>query len=144
MFFSFQDRYKNRDRHDRHDRYDRYSDRDKYSRDERMRMHDDPTVRKRKDDKNDKYMGSLSEGQKRQDKESSSGSDVGDIDIDDEDEEEKIIEMRRKKREELLKVISYNHTKSFIRIDLFYFFDTEIVGWRKRWSTEKAQRFIYR
>lgn len=48
-------------------------------------------------------MGSLSEGQK-QDKESTSGSDVGDIDIDDEDEEEKIIEMRRKKREELLKV----------------------------------------
>lgn len=47
-------------------------------------------------------MGSLSEGQKH--KESSSGSDVGDIDIDDEDEEEKIIEMRRKKREELLKV----------------------------------------
>lgn len=59
--------------------------------------------RKRKDDKNDKYMGSLSEGQ-NQHKESSSGSEVGDIDIDDEDEEEKIIEMRRKKREELLKV----------------------------------------
>lgn len=48
-------------------------------------------------------MGSLSEGQKH--KESSSGSEVGDIDIDDEDEEEKIIEMRRKKREELMKVI---------------------------------------
>lgn len=47
-------------------------------------------------------MGSLSEGQKH--KESSSGSEVGDIDIDDEDEEEKIIELRRKKREELLKV----------------------------------------
>lgn len=47
-------------------------------------------------------MGSLSEGQKH--KESSSGSELGDIDIDDEDEEEKIIEMRRKKREELLKV----------------------------------------
>lgn len=48
-------------------------------------------------------MGSLSEGQ--QHKESSSGSELGDIDIDDEDEEEKIIEMRRKKREELMKVI---------------------------------------
>lgn len=58
--------------------------------------------RKRKDERNDKYMGSLSEGQKN--KESSSGSELGDIDIDDEDEEEKIIEMRRKKREELMKV----------------------------------------
>lgn len=58
--------------------------------------------RKRKDDKNDKYMGSLSEGQKH--RESSSGSEVGDIDIDDDDEEERIIEMRRKKREELMKV----------------------------------------
>lgn len=48
-------------------------------------------------------MGSLSEGQKH--KESSSGSEVGDIDIDDEDEEEKIIEMRRRKREELMKVV---------------------------------------
>lgn len=47
-------------------------------------------------------MGSLSEGQKHKD--SSSGSEVCDIDIDDEDEEEKIIEMRRKKREELMKV----------------------------------------
>lgn len=49
-------------------------------------------------------MGSLSEGQKH--KESSSGSEMGDIDIDDDDEEERIIEMRRKKREELVKVIS--------------------------------------
>lgn len=48
-------------------------------------------------------MGSLSEGQKHKD--SSSGSEMGDIDIDDDDEEEKIIEMRRKKREELMKVI---------------------------------------
>lgn len=47
-------------------------------------------------------MGSLSEGQKH--KESSSGSELGDIDIDDDDEEERIIEMRRKKREELMKV----------------------------------------
>lgn len=47
-------------------------------------------------------MGSLSEGQKHKD--SSSGSELGDIDIDDDDEEERIIEMRRKKREELMKV----------------------------------------
>lgn len=58
--------------------------------------------RKRKDERSDKFMGSLSEGQKH--KESSSGSELGDIDIDDDDEEEKIIEMRRKKREELMKV----------------------------------------
>lgn len=67
--------------------------------------------RKRKDDRNDKYMGSLSEGQKH--KESSSGSELGDIDIDDEDEEEKIIEMRRKKREELMKVQHYCNKINF-------------------------------
>lgn len=66
--------------------------------------------RKKKEERSDKYMGSLSEGQKH--KESSSGSEVGDIDIDDEDEEEKIIEMRRKKREELLKVRELILTKS--------------------------------
>lgn len=73
----------------------------KHSRDEKHRSED--ASRKRKDERSDKYMGSLSEGQKH--KESSSGSEVGDIDIDEEDEEEKIIEMRRKKREELMKVI---------------------------------------
>ncbi|XP_075147453.1 pre-mRNA processing factor 4 kinase isoform X2 [Haematobia irritans] len=52
----------------------------------------------------DRYRGSLSEGQKVQQVESSSEEDVNlDIDIDEEDEEEKIIEMRRKQREELLK-----------------------------------------
>lgn len=55
-------------------------------------------------------MGSLSEGQKH--KESSSGSELGDIDIDDDDEEERIIEMRRKKREELMKVIQTNDNKN--------------------------------
>lgn len=45
----------------------------------------------------------MSEGLKQQ-KESSSDSELGDIDIDDEEDEEKIIEKRRKQREELLKV----------------------------------------
>ncbi|XP_017010775.2 serine/threonine-protein kinase PRP4 homolog [Drosophila takahashii] len=52
----------------------------------------------------DRYKGSLSEGQKKHDKESSDeGADL-DIDIaEDDDDEERIIEQRRKKREELLK-----------------------------------------
>jgi len=54
----------------------------------------------------DRYKGSLSEGQKKHDKESSDEeANLLDIDIDeDEDDEERIIEQRRKKREELLKV----------------------------------------
>ncbi|XP_016957237.1 serine/threonine-protein kinase PRP4 homolog [Drosophila biarmipes] len=53
----------------------------------------------------DRYKGSLSEGQKKHDKESSDEeANLLDIDIDeDEDDEERIIEQRRKKREELLK-----------------------------------------
>uniref|UniRef100_T1PK18 Serine/threonine-protein kinase PRP4 homolog n=1 Tax=Musca domestica TaxID=7370 RepID=T1PK18_MUSDO len=52
----------------------------------------------------DRYRGSLSEGQKTQQIDSSSDEDVNlDIDIDEDDDEEKIIEMRRKQREELLK-----------------------------------------
>ncbi|XP_037722504.1 serine/threonine-protein kinase PRP4 homolog [Drosophila subpulchrella] len=53
----------------------------------------------------DRYKGSLSEGQKKHDKESSDEeANILDIDIDeDEDDEERIIEQRRKKREELLK-----------------------------------------
>ncbi|XP_014097443.2 serine/threonine-protein kinase PRP4 homolog [Bactrocera oleae] len=53
----------------------------------------------------DRYRGSLSEGQKAEVKDASSDDgDNLDIDInEDEDEEEKIIEMRRKQREELLK-----------------------------------------
>ncbi|XP_036345116.1 serine/threonine-protein kinase PRP4 homolog [Rhagoletis pomonella] len=58
-----------------------------------------------RDREKDRYRGSLSEGQKAEIRESSSEDD-GHLDIDineDEDEEEKIIEMRRKQREELLK-----------------------------------------
>ncbi|XP_059218097.1 serine/threonine-protein kinase PRP4 homolog [Stomoxys calcitrans] len=52
----------------------------------------------------DRYRGSLSEGQKVQQADSSTDEEVNiDIDIDEEDDEEKIIEMRRKQREELLK-----------------------------------------
>ncbi|XP_016982029.1 serine/threonine-protein kinase PRP4 homolog isoform X2 [Drosophila rhopaloa] len=52
----------------------------------------------------DRYKGSLSEGQKKHDKESSDEEVNLDIDIDeDDDDEELIIELRRKKREELLK-----------------------------------------
>lgn len=52
----------------------------------------------------DRYKGSLSEGQKMHDKESSDEDVNLDIDInDDEDDEERIIEQRRKRREELLK-----------------------------------------
>ncbi|XP_055843574.1 serine/threonine-protein kinase PRP4 homolog [Episyrphus balteatus] len=60
----------------------------------------------RKEERPDRYRGSLSEGQKDRPKESSSsGSDdeLNNIDINDDDDEEKIIEMRRKRREELLK-----------------------------------------
>uniref|UniRef100_A0A182QUI4 Serine/threonine-protein kinase PRP4 homolog n=1 Tax=Anopheles farauti TaxID=69004 RepID=A0A182QUI4_9DIPT len=50
----------------------------------------------------DRFKDSLSEGLKQQ-KESSSESEIADIDIDDEEDEEKIIEKRRKEREALLK-----------------------------------------
>ncbi|XP_035912246.1 serine/threonine-protein kinase PRP4 homolog isoform X2 [Anopheles stephensi] len=50
----------------------------------------------------DRFKDSLSEGLKQQ-KESSSDSEIADIDIDDEEDEEKIIEKRRKEREALLK-----------------------------------------
>ncbi|KAM7362549.1 pre-mRNA processing factor 4 kinase isoform 1-T1 [Cochliomyia hominivorax] len=61
-----------------------------------------------KDRERDRYRGSLSEGQKVQQKESSSDEEVDiNINIDeDEDDEEKIIEMRRKQREELLKKLA--------------------------------------
>lgn len=60
----------------------------------------------RKEERPDRYRGSLSEGQKDRQKESSSSSsdeELNNIDFNDEDDEEKIIEMRRKRREELLK-----------------------------------------
>ncbi|CAD7004151.1 unnamed protein product [Ceratitis capitata] len=57
-----------------------------------------------RDRERDRYRGSLSEGQKAEVKDTSSEDDNLDIDInEDEDEEERIIEMRRKQREELLK-----------------------------------------
>lgn len=54
-----------RDQYDRHDRYDRYGDKQKNSRDDRYRGED--SFRKRKDERSDKFMGSLSEGQKHKD-----------------------------------------------------------------------------
>lgn len=93
-----------RDR-DRDRERDRYNDRQRNYRDDR-RGYFEPQ-RKRREEKNDKFMGSLSEGQKPdRASSSSSDSDVGDIKLDDEDEEEKIIEMRRKKREELLRKLA--------------------------------------
>lgn len=53
----------------------------------------------------------MSEGLKQQ-KESSSDSELGDIDIDDEEDEEKIIEKRRKQREELLKKLGVTNEDS--------------------------------
>lgn len=70
--------------------------------------------RRRGEEKKDKFVGSLSEGQKP-DKESSSDSDVGNINVnDDDDDDEKIIEQRRKKREELLKVSGHKHVSEKI------------------------------
>lgn len=84
----------------------RYNDRQRNYRDDRQRGNAEQS-RKRREEKNDKFMGSLSEGQKPdRESNSSSGSDIGDIKLDDEDEEEKIIEMRRKNREELLKKLA--------------------------------------
>lgn len=65
----------------------------------------------RRKPEDDKYKDSLSEGLKQQ-KESSSDSEIGDIDIDDEEDEEKIIEKRRKQREELLKKLGANNDDS--------------------------------
>lgn len=67
----------------------------------------DGSKRRNRDRDCDQYRGSLSEGQTKRDKENSSDNDTDinlDINLDDEDDEEKIIEMRRKQREELLKV----------------------------------------
>lgn len=87
--------------------------RDRYDRDMDRGRDRDRGNRKR-EEKNDKFIGSLSEGQKA-DKESSSESDYGEINIkvndnEDEDDEEKIIEMRRKKREELMKKLATSQT----------------------------------
>lgn len=134
------ERDRNRDRYGRYDK--------KYSGNDRNRYNDEPTSsRKRKEERSDKFMGSLSEGQ-RPDKESSSGSEIADIDIDDEDDEEKIIQMRRKKREELLKVkllfcILQKCVSSQNNFDLFDF-NLEIVGCIKGKLTEKVRREFQR
>ncbi|KAH8302553.1 hypothetical protein KR044_008135, partial [Drosophila immigrans] len=62
----------------------------------------------------DRYKGSLSEGQKQHEKESSDEEDNSfDIDInEDDDDEERIIELRRKQREELLKKLGTNDQES--------------------------------
>ncbi|KAI9579987.1 hypothetical protein GQX74_000775 [Glossina fuscipes] len=62
----------------------------------------------------DHYRGSLSEGQNAQQNESTSDEDTNmDIDInEDDDDEEKIIEMRRKQREELLKKLGASNNKT--------------------------------
>ncbi|KAL1403654.1 hypothetical protein pipiens_005597 [Culex pipiens pipiens] len=88
----------------------RSRDRGRYDRDDRGgRNGRDRGGRRKPED--DKYKDSLSEGLKQQ-KESSSDSEIGDIDIDDEEDEEKIIEKRRKQREELLKKLGANNDDS--------------------------------
>lgn len=92
-----------------HSRSKAESDRKRERERERDRSGKDRNDRTDRD--RDRYRGSLSEGQRAQQKDSSSDEDVNlDISIDDEDDEEKIIEMRRKQREELLKV-SHNKLK---------------------------------
>uniref|UniRef100_A0A182KCM7 Serine/threonine-protein kinase PRP4 homolog n=1 Tax=Anopheles christyi TaxID=43041 RepID=A0A182KCM7_9DIPT len=59
----------------------------------------------------DRFKDSLSEGLKQL-KESSSESEIADIDIDDEEDEEKIIEKRRKEREALLKKLGVQNEDS--------------------------------
>ncbi|XP_037044330.1 serine/threonine-protein kinase prp4 [Bradysia coprophila] len=89
-------------------RNQRSRSRDRYDRDNMDRQRDRDRGNRKREEKNDKFVGSLSEGQKA-DKESSSDSEIGDIkvnDNEDEDDEEKIIEMRRKKREELMKKLA--------------------------------------
>ncbi|KAJ6633606.1 Serine/threonine-protein kinase PRP4 like, partial [Pseudolycoriella hygida] len=82
--------------------------RDRYDRDIADRGRERDRGHRKREEKNDKFIGSLSEGQKA-DKESSSDSEIGDIKVnynEDEDDEEKIIEQRRKKREELMKKLA--------------------------------------
>lgn len=97
------DREHSRRRERSHSRSKQESDRRRHERNERESGREgkggDGRVEK------DRYRGSLSEGQKAPVKDSSSDEEINlDIDINDDDDEEKIIEMRRKQREELLKV----------------------------------------
>ncbi|XP_061395100.1 serine/threonine-protein kinase PRP4 homolog [Musca vetustissima] len=83
-----------------HSRSKAESDRKRERDRDRQRSNRDRSERSDKD----RYRGSLSEGQKALQIDSSSDEDVNlDINIDEDDDEEKIIEMRRKQREELLK-----------------------------------------
>ncbi|XP_055390310.1 uncharacterized protein LOC129619201 isoform X2 [Condylostylus longicornis] len=107
------DRYRERDRRVRdrsHSRSKQESDmrRERERRDrERDRNRRDRSSRERgRRTERDKYKDSLSEGQKVEPEASSSENSVIDVDLDiqsDTDDEEKIIELRRKRREELLK-----------------------------------------
>lgn len=88
---------RNRDRRDS-PRNRRDSSRDRNSR----RYYDKERDRKGKSDA-DKYKDSLSEGLKHDKDSSSSESEITDIKIDEDEDEEKIIEKRRRQREELVK-----------------------------------------
>lgn len=88
------------------DRSNKYNDRDRHRGRDRSRERDrrDRDRYKGKNEKYDKYQGSLSEGLKQVVSGSDSDAEL-DIDInDDEEDEQLIIERRRKQREELLKV----------------------------------------
>lgn len=104
--FSSRDRNRMRSRSRDREREREREDRIRYDRDRNRR--DGRSKRKPEDDK---YKDSLSEGLKEQ-KESSTDSEIGDIDIDDEEDEEKIIEKRRKQREELLKKLGATNEDS--------------------------------
>ncbi|XP_058837159.1 serine/threonine-protein kinase PRP4 homolog isoform X2 [Topomyia yanbarensis] len=101
---SSRDRFRGRSRSRSRDRggWRERDDRGRYDRDRGARNGRDYRGGTKRKPEDDKYKDSLSEGLKQQ-KESSSDSEVGDINIDDEEDEEKIIEKRRKQREELLK-----------------------------------------
>ncbi|KAI8130981.1 Serine/threonine-protein kinase PRP4 like protein [Lucilia cuprina] len=110
-----QDRGRDRDRNRERERWMRErshsrskaeSDRKRERERERQRSGRDRSERNDTKDR-DRYRGSLSEGQKAQQKDSSSDEEVNiNINIDEDDDEEKIIEMRRKQREELLKKLA--------------------------------------
>lgn len=104
-------RSRSRDRYDRGTNRDRSRDRDRYQQ-----------RRGKGEEKKDKFVGSLSEGQKPE-KDTSSESDYGELDmkvnVDDDDDEERIIELRRKKREELLKKLSDTNSNAIESFDKY-------------------------
>ncbi|XP_058466220.1 serine/threonine-protein kinase PRP4 homolog isoform X2 [Malaya genurostris] len=107
---SSRDRFRGRSRSRDRGWRDR-DDRGRYDRDRNARNGRDYRGGAKRKPEDDKYKDSLSEGLKQQ-KESSSDSEVGDINIDDEEDEEKIIEKRRKQREELLKKLGATNEDS--------------------------------